>query len=777
MINRLGQRFNSIQARILALFLLIIVVILAITVFVVKNGTYDHSVRQALIHSDTSARTTAEKLVNQGTLLQTALFDLTGNFSVKQLIASAKEDTASLASAMENFQSRYEADIYFVFDNQSQVLTQSADAPLPMDPQQIYQERIAFVDINQQVYLLAAAPMKFVKTSRRIDGWIVMGMSVDNIINQRLFDITQVHISLAKLAESSKVLASTFEKNLFEQIPLKKLAASEDLQEISFNSKLYFYSIQPLFEDSPYHLVLMTPEDLAFISYNTLIYDIIILMLGSAVLALLSAAILSKIIAGPIYKLVKAADHIRQGEYVTDFPHCSTNEVNSLSVAISEMQSGIQERENQINQLAFFDRLTGLPNRNQFNKTLEDVFSRESAPKAMIALIDIDRFKEINDTVGHETGDKLLTLISERMQYHANEKDLYARIGGDEFAVIFDHPDPKRATFVAEQLVNLFEQPFVIDNLVLDVDVSVGIAHAPEHAKTAEQLIQCADIALYSCKGTHTTYAVFEPSLNKYSLQRLNLMSELKEALIRGELELHYQPKIAVDTNKVDTVECLIRWIHPEHGFIPPDEFIGLAEQTGAIRYVTQWVLREALSQSQKWQAQGIQVGVAVNISAVDLADLRLPGIVSQLLTEYDVDPSLLTLEITESAIMGDPKAAINSLNSLRRMGIYLSIDDFGTGFSSMAQLKKMPVHELKIDKAFVLDLADNNDDKVMVKTLVALATNLGLTTVAEGVENQQSLDYLAEIGCTKGQGFFMSRPLPIDKFDEWFAQYTSNNN
>lgn len=777
MIEIFRRHFNSIQARILALFLLIIVVILAITVFVVKSGTYDHSVRQALIHSDTSARTTAEKLVNQGTLLQSALNDLTRNFSLKQLIADAKDDAESLVSAMENFQTRYEADLYYVFDSESQVLAQSTDALLPLDARQIFQQRMAFVNIDQSSYLLAAAPLKFVKASRRIDGWMVMGVKVESIINQQLFDITQVHISLANMSEPSNVIASTIDRSLFDQIPLKTLAASDNLQEIKFNNDLYFYSIQPLFEGSQYHLVLMTPEDLAFISYNTLLYDIIILMLGSAVLALVSAAILSRVIAGPIYKLVKAADHIRQGEYVTDFPHCSTNEVNSLSHAIKDMQSGIQQREGQINQLAFFDRLTGLPNRNQFNKTLEDTFQNNPAPQAMIALIDIDRFKEINDTVGHETGDKLLTLISERMQYHANEKDVYARIGGDEFAVIFDQPDPERSQIVAEHMVNIFEQPFVIDNLVLDVEVSIGIAHTPQHANTAEQLIQCADIALYSCKGTHTPYMVFEPSLNKYSLQRLNLMSELKEALLRGELELHYQPKIAVSTNKVDTVECLIRWIHPEHGFIPPDEFIGLAEQTGAIRYVTQWVLREALNQSRKWQEQGIEVGVAVNISAVDLADLRLPGIVSQLLTEYDVDPSLLTLEITESAIMGDPKTAINSLNSLRRMGIYLSIDDFGTGFSSMAQLKKMPVHELKIDKAFVLDLADNNDDKVMVKTLVTLATNLGLTTVAEGVENQQSFDYLAQIGCTKGQGFFMSRPLPIDKFNQWFAQYTGQNN
>lgn len=747
---------------------------LTITVFVVKDGTYDHSIRQALIHSDTSARTVSEKLIDQEVVLKRALTGIAGNHSVKELIADAIEDKESLFSAMQNFQTRFGADVFFVFDGNNRLLSSSLTEAPYLDPQKIHQTPIFFRSIEQQNYLLTAAPMKYVKRSRHTDAWIVMGVLTEKVINQSLFDLTQVHISLVEMHTPLQVLASTFPESVQALLANKPLLMTDTLSEVTLAGQIYFYDFYSILDGSDYHLFLATPEDQAFVSYNTLIGDVVVLLLISAVLALVSAAVFSKVISDSIHGLVKAADHIRTGEHVTSFPEGSTNEVNSLSNAIRDMQSGIQNREKQINQLAYFDDLTGLPNRNQFNNRLEKAFSEDQQSQVMVALLDIDRFKEINDTVGHETGDRLLTLISERLQYHANEADFYARTGGDEFAIIFGSPDLKRSDYIAQQVMQLFEQPFAIDNLVLDVDVSMGLAHSPEHATSAQALFQCADIALYSCKGKHHSYAMYDAKLNKYSLQRLNLMSELKEALLEGQLALHYQPKINIEDNTVANVECLIRWIHPVHGFIPPDEFIGLAEQTGAIRSVTHWVLRQSLQQVNTWQKAGKHIGIAVNISAVDLVDLRLPGYVSQLLTEYDVDPSLLTLEITESAIMGDPETAIKSLQSLRRMGILLSIDDFGTGFSSMAQLKKMPVHELKIDKAFVLDLAHNNDDKVMVNTLVSLAQNLGLTTVAEGVENQESLDYLGQIGCTKGQGFHMSRPLPIDKFDPWFDNYLS---
>ena len=237
-------------------------------------------------------------------------------------------------------------------------------------------------------------------------------------------------------------------------------------------------------------------------------------------------------------------------------------------------------------------------------------------------------------------------------------------------------------------------------------------------------------------------------------------------------MQLFYQPKLVINERKITTVKCLIRWFHPVHGFIPPDEFIPLAEQTGAIRDITHWALTTVFKQYKEWQDMRLEIGVAVNISAIDLIDMKLPTFVAELMSEYNADTSMLTLEVTESAVMSDPESALKALNTLRRMGITLSIDDFGTGYSSMAQLKKMPVDELKIDKAFVLDLANNEDDQIMVKTFMSLAQNLGLKTLAEGVEDCTALKFLEKIGCTKAQGFYLSRPRPADKFNEWIKDY-----
>ena len=252
-------------------------------------------------------------------------------------------------------------------------------------------------------------------------------------------------------------------------------------------------------------------------------------------------------------------------------------------------------------------------------------------------------------------------------------------------------------------------------------------------------------------------------------------MSELKDALEAGQLSLYYQPKLNLSLDRIESVECLIRWIHPEHGFIPPDEFIPLAEQTGAIRHVTKWALEKALTQHAEWRRQGLDIAMAVNISAVDLSDLSLPHTVSSLLSTHKIEPEKLVLEVTESAVMSDPEIAINALNMLSRMNIKISIDDFGTGFSSMAQLKKMPVDEIKIDKAFVLELATNSEDQVMVKTLIAMAQNLGLSTVAEGVENAESVELLKTMGCSTAQGFHLSRPQPSQDITPWLHEANCN--
>ena len=775
MIKAIRSRLNTLKARMLLLFLLIILAILLVTVYVVRAATYQHSTGQVTSLTQTSASVVRDKLFNQANLLENALQDLAKNFSVRGLVAGGKEDQASLMSAMQNYQQRLGADIYAVLDGEKQLIA-SSSASFSASSEMLSDKRISWHRIADENYLIKYSPVKSVPTSPKTLGWIIMGVKASSIVNQQLADLTDMQITLVKPGVSHQILVSTFASDIQAELTSVSLSLDDKLHNISLGGEQYMYGISHLYDESAYYILLAIPENEAYLSYNSLLLQLVILLIVAALLALITAMMLSNTITRPLNTLVDAAHRISQGKYTSDFPSCSTNEVNSLTSAVKDMQQGIKHREEQINELAYFDKLTGLPNRNQFNEKLSQAISVSKQEKVMVAMMDVDRFKEINDTVGHDTGDKLLKLIANRLNGFSVGEDFYARIGGDEFGMIFSATNGHNPELIAADIAQLFEQPFSLDGLVLDIEASIGIAIYPYDAEDAQGLMQCADIALYSCKGHHHSYAIYKPELNKHSVQRLNLMSELKEALASGELELYYQPKLSIESNSIASVECLIRWIHPVHGFIPPDEFIGLAEQTGAIRHVTHWGLRTALKQQRKWLDAGHAISMAVNISALDLVDMKLPAYVSDLLSEFAIEPSMLTLEVTESAIMCDPQSAIKALNTLRRMGIVLSIDDFGTGFSSMAQLKKMPVDELKIDKAFVLDLATNEDDKVMVKTLVTLAQNLGLNTVAEGVEDKESLDFLTKIGCTKAQGFYLSRPLPVSKFDEWHEEFLKNH-
>jgi len=329
---------------------------------------------------------------------------------------------------------------------------------------------------------------------------------------------------------------------------------------------------------------------------------------------------------------------------------------------------------------------------------------------------------------------------------------------------------------LVEPVIKVFEQFFEINNIQLDVSASMGIAMYPEDSDKADGLMQFADIALYVCKDKHNSYELYNQKLNTHSILRLNLMSELRGSLENGHLQLHYQPQIEISTNQVKSIECLVRWQHPEHGFIYPDDFIPLAEQTGNIRYLTKWAIEEALKQYNKLKENGFNIHMAVNISAIDLTDSDLVDFVKEALTEHNVEPKMLMLEVTESAIMSDPEKAITALNKLKNMGVQLSIDDFGTGYSSMEQLKRTPVNELKIDKSFVLELISSNEDAIIVKSITDLAHNLGLSVVAEGVENKQSLEILNKIGIETAQGYFISKAIHTDEFLPWLVNYEKNN-
>lgn len=419
------------------------------------------------------------------------------------------------------------------------------------------------------------------------------------------------------------------------------------------------------------------------------------------------------------------------------------------------------------------DPLTGLANRTLLYDRLQQTIASAKRNKKSIALllIDIDRFKEINNTLGHEYGDIILKQIEPRLRKVVRETDTIARFGGDEFAIVLSIAHTGSVTRCLDNIMNSFHLPFYIDEIKLSmsIEASIGVALYPNHGDDPETLIMRAEMAMYKAKKQGSQISFYTPKDDPYSLRRLALISDLRKAIEDNELSLHYQPKVDLENHRITSVEALLRWNHQKHNIIPPIEFIPLAEQSGVIKPLTQWVLRTAIRQYQKWHEQGIHLNIAVNLSARNLHDQHIVQDILNMLEESEMDPSHLELEITESAMMVEPDQAKAILQSLDHMGVKLSIDDFGTGYSSLAYLKDLPVDNLKIDKSFVMGMLYEKNNDIIVNSTIKLAHGLGYQVIAEGVEDKETLEKLTTLGCNAAQGYHICRPLPADELGNWF--------
>ncbi len=421
---------------------------------------------------------------------------------------------------------------------------------------------------------------------------------------------------------------------------------------------------------------------------------------------------------------------------------------------------------------ALHDSLTGLPNRALLLDRIEHAIHgarRNHRPLALM-IADLDHFKEINDTLGHPCGDLILRETARRMSALMRSSDTVARLGGDEFALLLPATDPADATRIADKVAREIERPFALEGHSFILGASIGIAMFPEHGEDSSTLMRHADVAMYASKREHRGHAVYEPEQDRHGLRHLALKSELHTALESDQLKLCYQPVVDLHSGRVTGVEALVRWNHPSRGLLGPDEFIPLAERTGLIRPLTLWVLKTAARHSRAWVAHGLELRVAVNLSAHNLHDGGLPDIVGGLLG-HEGRPVQLRLEITETVIMPGSAHALEVLNRLSAQGVRISIDDFGTGYSSLAYLKRLPIDEVKIDKSFVSAMAFDNDDAVIVRSTIDLAHNIGLRVVAEGVEDRATYDLLAGMRCDSVQGFYISRPLEADDLLTWLRK------
>jgi diguanylate cyclase (GGDEF)-like protein/PAS domain S-box-containing protein len=454
-----------------------------------------------------------------------------------------------------------------------------------------------------------------------------------------------------------------------------------------------------------------------------------------------------------------------------------------MECLISDMQLGsrrlfvgtfrdISDRKAQtqaIAHLAMHDALTGLPNRTLFSDRLKKMLEecRRTGQSAGVLLIDLNRFKEVNDALGHQAGDILLQELAERLRGVLREADTVARLGGDEFAIIPGGiTDVESALETAQRVLGVFDAPVILEGTVVEINASIGVAMFPEHGMTPDELVRHADVAMYVAKRSRAGCALYSPDRDEHSASRLGLMGELRRGIANGELQLRYQPQVELATGRMVGVEALVRWDHPQHGLLSPDAFIAAAEESGPIEQLTEWVLDEALRQQRAWSDSGLDIRVAVNLSARNLHQRDLAIMVARLLAGRGVIADRLTLEITETILMAP--SAKHLLNELRTAGHRISIDDFGTGYSSLAYLRGLPLAEMKIDRFFVRDLASNEDDAAIVRSTIELAHSLGLEVVAEGVSDIEGRAALLTYGCDYVQSHFLSLPLTAEEVDNW---------
>ncbi|MGZ4640044.1 MAG: putative bifunctional diguanylate cyclase/phosphodiesterase, partial [Actinomycetes bacterium] len=422
---------------------------------------------------------------------------------------------------------------------------------------------------------------------------------------------------------------------------------------------------------------------------------------------------------------------------------------------------------------ASHDALTGLANRTRLGEEAERLLGEARADGRPLALclIDLDRFKEINDTLGHQTGDRLLAIAAARLSASVREGDVVARLGGDEFAVLLTAIDGRRqALEAATRLRAVLGEPFHLDQMTLQVEASIGVALHPDDAQNVPQLLQLADVAMYQAKEDRTGVELYRAERDVHTLDRLGLMGSLRAGIEHGQLEMYFQPKVSFPDGDVVGVEALVRWRHPERGLLMPDAFLDLAEQSGMMRQLTEDVLAKSLRRAASWWHQGVELPVSVNVSVRDLSDIAFVEELGRLLAGHRLPARALQLEITEHVLMADPARMSAALESLGRMGVDLSLDDFGTGYSSLVHLKRLPVSEIKIDRSFVSRMTDDPDDATIVRSIVELAHALGLRTVAEGVETPEHWRALRELRCDAAQGYLISRPLPDGAITAWLA-------
>lgn len=729
----------------------------------------------------TSVRVAEEQMRNRDQQLQLAASVLAADFGFRAALASRDRET--IESALQNSAHRIHADVALLLDveGQPQVSVPEIDPVTlagiahDMRAQASSEAELNVLEVRGQLYQVVEAP---VRAPEQI-GTVLLGFALDGGVAASIRRITGTDITLVVRDPQGGAAhrASTLSREDATALVLatrSPSATGKADRELSLSQGLFLASVSRLGMAIGSHreidLVLSRSVDAALAPFRILsrqlqLYSLLMLMVATA-----SSIWIARGIAAPLRVLSRFARRLAAGHYDALPPVQRRDEIGDLGQAFEHMCDQIASRERHIRTLAYRDRLTGLSNREALHETIAARIV--SNPEALLAvfLLDLDRFKFVNEVLGHPVGDRVLCEVAARLQGLAQYGALdVARLGGDEFALVVPVDSIEAASSLGEHIVQWLHVPIVIDELEVDACASVGAAIYPMHGNDAVSLLRCADMAMYHAKDHRGGVTVFEASFERSNSSSLNLLSELRRAVENDELVLNLQPKLDLSGTGKCAVEALVRWNHPTHGFMPPMNFIPFAEQTGFIRNITLWVLREAMKISVDWHRRGLPVQIAVNLSARDMVKSELAVEFRELLEATGCEPAWILLEVTESALADDPDQVLRNLAELREMGCDIAIDDYGTGYSSLAYLEKLPVTELKIDKGFVLNMLKSPSDESIVHSTIDLAHSLGLRVTAEGVDSLEALERLREFGCDTAQGFFLCRPVPSPVAESWY--------
>ncbi|UXY14199.1 EAL domain-containing protein [Chitiniphilus purpureus] len=491
--------------------------------------------------------------------------------------------------------------------------------------------------------------------------------------------------------------------------------------------------------------------------------------LATFLIGVMLSLLLTWQLSRPVAALVSGVRRIEAGDYSARVAWRSGDELGQLARSFNTMSGAVAEREREMLRLAFVDPLTGLANRTRLIEAVEAHLAGEPAHFAVV-LFDLDQFKYINDYLGYQVGDAAIAALGRRLAAAlSGGGEVCARLSGDEYAILFPNTTAALLPERLRRIEALLAQPVVVVGQRLDLGASIGVALYPEHGDSGDLLLRHAEVAMYAAKRLHQNHVVYDPGFEQNRQTQLALLSDLRNAVAENQFVVCYQPKIRMKDGEIDSAEALVRWRHPERGWIPPGDFIPFAEQTGRLRAITQWVIHDVLARSVSWSAQDIRLTVSVNIGMSDAEDTDFVDFIEEALARLGANPDMLCLEITETGVMNRPKELLANLERLRMLGVRLSIDDFGTGYSSFAYLAQMPVHELKIDRSFVNALDHKFENVSIVRSIIELGHILGLQVVAEGVETESVWQALAVMGCDEAQGYLIAKPMQADEFKTWY--------